>query len=103
MDSSLCFVFSALRDCRLLPRALGEQNGRKKSLAHPFLYNMQNKKKKELEKEQERSEDLLLVGCESGLAKTEKGLNLASSKNGEMLEEDFSCREILKIHLMRYL
>jgi len=53
MDSSLCFVFSALRLCRLLPGALGEQNGRKKSLAHPFLYNMQNKKKKELEKEQE--------------------------------------------------
>lgn len=45
----------------------------------------------------------MLVGCESELAKTEKGLNLASSKNGEMLEEDFSCREILKIHLMRYL
>ncbi len=25
-DSSLCFVFSALRFCRLLPRVLGEQN-----------------------------------------------------------------------------
>ena len=45
MDSSLCFVFSALRLCRLLPRALGEQNGREKSLARPFVYNMQNKKK----------------------------------------------------------